>query len=92
MTASVPTRGGAQEQAARGVDLMAQRDNLLYHAAHAYEPESRAQAIATLDAWDAARTDADWEAIRVATFGAGKAKRLRMIMALEDVAPIGQRR
>lgn len=77
----------------RGLELMAERDNLIYHAAHAHGPEAKTKFIAAVDAWDSARTDADWEAIRIAVYGPnGKAIRLKLVQVLEDVAPIGQRR
>jgi hypothetical protein len=82
----------AQSLEARGLELMAQRDDLVFHGAHAYGPEAKVVAIATLDAWDLARSEEDWEAIRVATYGIGKVRRLRLVQVLEDVSPIGQRR
>lgn len=77
---------------ARGLELMMQRDDLIYQGAQAQGPEERAEAIARLDAWHAERTEADWMAIKAAEYGSGKAGRLRLVQVLEDVSPIGQRR
>jgi hypothetical protein len=71
---------------------MAQRDNLVYQGAHAYGIEERAECLARLEAWLKARTCADWRAMTVAEYGAGKPGRRRLMAECEDMSPIGQRR
>lgn len=90
-----PTRGGAFEERepnARGIELLVQRQNLLHEAAGGCNTDSRIRAFEALAAWDEARTDAEWDLMRVAQFGAGKVGLRRLVERYADVEPIGQRR
>ena len=75
-------------QAARGLELMAQRDNLIYQGASAESPEQRAEILERLEAWHNERTDEDWKALALAEYGSGKAGRRKLVS--ETVTPVGR--
>lgn len=74
----------------RGLELMAQRGNLIYTAAYAVTAQDRFRALDALERWDADRTEEDEAAMRVAIYG--RAGRRALVKQCDDHAPIGQRR
>jgi hypothetical protein len=89
MTAKTESSPASQ---ARGLELLVQWQNLLHQAALGLDVDDKLRAFQALDAWEKVRTEAEWELMRVAQYGAGKMGLRKLVETYEDVSPIGQRR
>ena len=77
---------------AHGIELLVQWQSLLHEAASGGNSDARIRVFEALSAWESVRTDAEWELMQAAQYGAGKLGLRKLVEKYEDVSPIGQRR